>query len=372
MDNSQIKLFLSVDISGSTKLKNSNNYFRILDFCNEHLKISDALKNNKPSNNTEKCAVDDVYKIICNQEVHQDWSEIITKCFVDFHVNFTDRTQHFEKPWKMAGDELIYCFDVSSKKEVYDYVKAFFYTLRFFDKQYLEKGSYIRLKGSAWTAGFPIRNRIMTPFGKPDDKSSIIDYMGPEIDIGFRIGKFTFPGIIVISLELAAILLDGKIGISDDTTRLKVIDTGWEVLKGVWDEKKYPIFWLAVPDKILEKNIDKNEIDYVPYQLWEIEEDSHVKMYAQKLKDGPFATFSSVTDLVNSLPKQFEIILPYFTEDGDPMPENHRQLSEFIKKVEEFNAQKSEQNKFSEKDVPKSADINTRDIVTDRMQPILE
>lgn len=50
MIESQIKLFLSVDIVGSTKLKNTNNYFQIQKFCEEHLKLETSI--NKKSKST--------------------------------------------------------------------------------------------------------------------------------------------------------------------------------------------------------------------------------------------------------------------------------------------------------------------------------
>lgn len=262
MDEPCIKLFLSVDIAGSTKLKNTNNYYQIQQFCEEHVTIEKILAPDS------QFTSENIYEKICEDETHQDWSRIIQKCFDDFNTRFNGKlnskpTANPIFPWKMAGDELIYCIDVDSRTDVHKYLIAFFRTLRFFDKQYLEKGSYIRLKGAAWTAGFPIRNRIMTPITYPElpeqctseplCKLNLQDYMGPEIDIGFRIGKYTFPGIIVVSLELAYILVDSQLKRVKEIERLRVVDTGWEELKGVWEGNKYPILWLYLPKKYFLK-----------------------------------------------------------------------------------------------------------------------
>lgn len=361
MDEPFIKLFLSVDISGSTKLKNTNNYFQIQKFCEEYVKIEKNLNEENPSVKTH--TGEEVYKHICDNEAHQDWSIIIEKCLEDFHQNFNSRLNtkadpgfKSEIPWKMAGDELIYCIDVENRRKVHDYLLSFFETLRYFDKQYFDKGSFIRVKGAAWTVGFPIRNRRMTPIKYPEhsgdsSQSQLMeDYMGPEIDIGFRIGKHTFPGLIVVSLELAYILNDTKLQISPEK-RLRVIDTGWEELKGVWEGNKYPIFWLALPKEYysgdLSEDKDKESIKYEPYKKWEIEKDSHVANYHKKinLTDGSgLETKKSLDELIDSLPASFDVIRPYFIKEDSDLPPEHKNRADFIKKIEEYNKKNENQN----------------------------
>lgn len=360
MDKQQIKLFLSVDIYGSTKLKNSNNYYRIQNYCQEFLETLNKI------NSEEKKTVElkEVYASVCEKYEHQDWAQIIHQCFNDFNIEFIKRRAEANigaeiHPWKMAGDELIYCITVKSRKEVYKQLLAFFMTLRFFDKEYASKENRIRLKGSAWTAGFPIRNRIMKPLESEESEDvddSKLDYMGPEIDIGFRIGKYTFPGIIVCSLELVCILLDGRLGLQNEKSKFRVIDTGWESLKGVWNGKKYPIYWLALPED-MENNED---VCYVPYKKWDLEEDEHVRKFADKLQAKDFKTFDDISQLINQLPKEFDIEMPYFVDSGDDAPEEHKRRIEFIKIVDEYQKSKTSQNTI----VPKSKDekMNSKEI----------
>lgn len=254
----------------------------------------------------------------------------------------------------MAGDELIYCIDVRNRKEVYDNLLAFFKTLRFFDKQYFKKGSYIRLQGSAWTAGFPIRNRIMTPITSASEKcKNTEDYMGPEIDIGFRIGKYTFAGIIVVSLELAYILLDTKFTLQT-TERIRVIDTGWEVLKGVWEGKRYPIFWL---DLLEQYDTNGKEIGYTPYTQWDIEENKHVKNYAAAKENSKYERDSDLRSIIQSLPKSFDVNIPYFITDEEEFPPEHQERLKFINIVNEVTQTNKEQNKSKKK----SKNMNSRD-----------
>lgn len=377
MDDSCIKLFLSVDIAGSTKLKNTNNYYQIQHFCEEHVTIEKILEPNSHFT-SEK-----IYEKICEDEAHQDWSRIIQKCFDDFNTRFNGQldlktSSNLIFPWKMAGDELIYCIDVDTRTEVYKYLFAFFKTLRFFDKLYLEKGSYIRLKGSAWTAGFPIRNRIMTTITYPEIpekcvsdpfcKLSLQDFMGPEIDIGFRIGKYTFPGIIVVSLELAYTLLDSQLKKVKENERLRVVDTGWEELKGVWEGNKYPILWLDLP-KVYELKNDKkpddvDEVVYTPYKKWEMEKDSHVSKYNEKVVASEYEDESSLDEIIDSLPSSFDVTRPYFVKEGDDLPSNHIERADFIKKVDEINRKNDEQNSLNKPELNSAA--LTNDIKTMR------
>ena len=361
MTDSQVKLFLSVDIAGSTQLKNTNNYFQIQRFCENYKHIASLI------DGCPDLELKGIYEQICKEESYQDWSQIISRCFDDFNTQFTENLDGSEIcPWKMAGDELMYCVDVKTRKDVHDKVLAFFKTLRFFDKRYMQKGSQIRLKGSAWTAGFPIRNRILKPVSITNEldickdcRVNLDDYMGPEIDIGFRLGKFTFPGIIVVSLELACILLDRKIAMSSDKSYFRVIDTGWEVLKGVWHGRKYPILCLALP-KGMEETAGL-PFCYTPYQKWDIEENSHVKKYAEILEnDSGQETFDSITELIETLPRQLGVVRPYFVDEKDEIPPEHKKRLDFIKLIEKVN---NENNRQDIEFALNSGELNSQEVI---------
>ena len=338
MTKSEIKLFLSVDIYGSTKLKNSHNYLNIKKKCSEQAEVT-----NKFEPKEGFISAEDVFKCNCNSIYYQDWSKIITDMFEDFNSYFCNSLGQEEiYPWKFCGDELIYCIDVNNRKDVYRYVLAFYKTLRVYDKK-CTKANLIRLKGSAWTAGFPVRNRIietpipktykkinyLKPINKKNSKEYIyphVDYVGPEMDIGFRIGKFTTPGLIVISLELAYILSDDKTEIIPGE-RFSVINVGWEVLKGVWNEKKYPIFWLKMPD-----TYDGNrELYYKFYNFWNKEENELLKEY-DRISKHPNQYFKNkdIESIINEVNDLFGVVKPYFTDDHDEIPLEHQELISFM------------------------------------------
>lgn len=352
MTEPEIKLFLSVDIYGSTNLKNTSSYSSILAFCKENKEIiKQLLEEKKISINDDFEITEDViYNVIRNSKIHKDWSEIIKELFNDFNVEFNNQLNKAQEvfPWKILGDELIYCIDVQGRQDIYDYTLAFYKALRIHDKKYSEN-PIIRLKGSAWTAGFPIRNRIIeTPIPQlyldsefqKDYKYPHIDYLGPEMDIGFRIGKCTYPGFIVISLELAYFLTDEKT-CNTPGEQFHVFNVGWEKLKGVWNDRKYPILWLQLPDTFNEIK----EYFYEPYKLWDKEDNDLLKTY-DGLKDSKenYITNTDIVKIIKQLPESLSITIPYIKKDNDSVPDIHQGLAEFIKKIQAFEEELTEQN----------------------------
>jgi hypothetical protein len=77
---------------------------------------------------------------------------------------------------------------------------------------------------------------VALPFGFK--KESFQDYVGPMIDAGFRLGKFASPQKLVVSVELAYLLLNAKDPYGHISYQSR------EVLKGVHPKSGYPIYWI--------------------------------------------------------------------------------------------------------------------------------
>jgi hypothetical protein len=67
------------------------------------------------------------------------------------------------------------------------------------------------------------------------------DFLGPDIDAGFRIAKFVERKRLLISAHLAGLLHRERASCEQIEKRLKIVS--YEVLKGVWDGRRYPIIW---------------------------------------------------------------------------------------------------------------------------------
>jgi len=67
----------------------------------------------------------------------------------------------------------------------------------------------------------------------------IYDFIGPDIDIGFRTSHFAHRGFLLVSAGLAHALLS-EAG-AQAAERMKIVS--YERLKGVWNDRPYPIVW---------------------------------------------------------------------------------------------------------------------------------
>lgn len=175
------------------------------------------------------------------------WSKKFESFYDDFENAFSKECKqysNFEKPtmWKLVGDEILYQCEIKDSAKVVNYVRAFQSAVKKYNEDELRKSDLkdsdsnlpeLLCKGTIWGAGFPIRNRaIRTPLGQED-------YLGIDIDIGFRLTKYSTSEKITVSLPVAYILdLHGYEG-------LRYYDK--QVLKGV--EGHYPIFWISSMSK---------------------------------------------------------------------------------------------------------------------------
>jgi hypothetical protein len=155
--------------------------------------------------------------------------------------------------WKVMGDELIFIAEPNSAEEVTAILRAVLRTMRLFEEQHYQKLP-LRLKGTAWVAEFGEENieldipELTTGEGPPHT-----DFIGPDLDLGFRISKFAKPATLTLSLDLVEILLD-----CDDAASLNLYWVGAEPLKGVMFGRPYPIIWMPDPE---------TGFDFLPWEL---------------------------------------------------------------------------------------------------------
>jgi hypothetical protein len=169
--------------------------------------------------------------------------------------------------WKFMGDEAIFTCKPSSPEEVTLLVRAHFNAMAAYEQEYLADLP-LRLKGSAWLASFPSPNiEVEVPELAKDGRTTPTDFIGPDIDLGFRIGKFAHPSTVSVSLDLLDTVLRA--------TNRELLDfylVGREELKGVLFGRPYPVIWARPADA---------PSGFMP---WEIEDS---RMIAKAVADGP-------------------------------------------------------------------------------------
>lgn len=341
--SSELRLFLSVDIAGSTRLKNLKNHQVLLKTYQDRKILADRLDIAQELDK-EKFLIESVLDEMAEDDF--DWASLISHTFAEFDQTFhklyllyhqeepgaKSLLPHEFYPWKALGDELIYSFKISDRKQLHHYVCAFLAAIRHNDRALKEK-NYIRLKGSAWTAGFPVRNReIRLPMpvvnigGYPESiyPYPALDYLGPDMDIGFRLGKYTWPGFLIVSMDLAQLL--GQYA-HHDQVRIKFL--GWEKLKGVWLDRPYPIYWAVLPREYKYQN------PYTEYEKGDETESALLKNWIYNTEEIQEAKSSldEIKAIRAQLPKNLGFVSPYIVEENstnDEIPESHKEILKLI------------------------------------------
>lgn len=103
----------------------------------------------------------------------------------------------------------------------------------------------MRLKGAAWLAGFPVTNAEIEI---ASINGTLLDFIGPGMDTGFRVAKFADPRALALTPELALMLLDAVEATEVERRKFCVFYRGRELLKGVLGDEPFPVFWLDMLD----------------------------------------------------------------------------------------------------------------------------
>lgn len=356
-----MRLFLSVDLVGSTRLKNVLNQQRLWRRFRAASAAVEAIVTQCGLSAPNEAAVSNA--ILSSLEVGTvefDWASVIEAFYDDFHTEFRARLKEATldmqlardwpapdaDPWKAIGDELIYVFDVCSRRQIHWTVIAFLAALRTIDgnlpgREGDPEHHGLRLKGSGWVAGFPVRNRRV----KLPGTTPAVDYLGPEIDTGFRIGRCTQPGMLAVSVELAELLAEIPTTLRPMTGMI----VGWERLKGVWQGRHYSIIWIDMPDGHLPDLLAERFDD------WELQESLYSREWADTIPPKPNMPelHEHLAEIRNRLPSELGIVDPYILVDPDSrdaIPDSHREIQELLLRVTAF------QNDASRQDAESTAD----------------
>ena len=116
----------------------------------------------------------------------------------------------------------------------------------FSDKEidWMKKSNILAVQSAAWLAIILNGdNSLFSPYDnifkkyRISDSQQINEFLGQDIDTGFRIKKETQDRRLIVSVELAKILSDK----TEYLSRLNIIT--YKSLKGVWQNRLYPIIW---------------------------------------------------------------------------------------------------------------------------------
>lgn len=169
--------------------------------------------------------------------------------------------------WRVFGDEIIFIVEICDIESVYEYVEDIYEILIHFCHN-LETGvsfdeiegfsetvidlmkrqDIISLQASAWIAAVTDKNDIkekrrtqyvenIFEVIEESKNNRFYEFIGLDIDAGFRLSKNTRERRLAVSFELAYILAKQE----EFRERLYIIT--YKRLKGVWGNSPYPIIW---------------------------------------------------------------------------------------------------------------------------------
>lgn len=231
---------------------------------------------------------------------YSSWTIVINNIFKYVDSLVTERMPNCEL-WRILGDEAVYIVQIRDIEQIYKNIDSIFEILCK-TKEYLSSGEIFKnckseidieimkmqnilsIKGSSWLAivandinakGSNVENAYLHYNNFESIKNpGFFEFLGKDIDAGFRISKETRDRRLVLSFELAYIL---KMR-TDYLSKLNLIT--FRRLKGIWHEKLYPIIWFHDREKF--KNISFEE----SFKFDELEEDELSREYFNNRKKG--------------------------------------------------------------------------------------
>lgn len=118
------------------------------------------------------------------------------------------------KVWKYIGDEVVLEAELTCPKfHAALHVLALADTIKHFNKEFANRcapDNCLRFKGTAWVAGFPVTN-IEINLPDPQNNRTVKDFLGPSIDLGFRLSKYASEDRLVVSASLARLIVEGSV-----------------------------------------------------------------------------------------------------------------------------------------------------------------
>jgi len=192
-----------------------------------------------------------------------NWPTIIKNLLEDVRARvYRVDTLQLSYLWRIIGDEIVFVLPINSEKDLVSAVEGIFEvtqrlcislkTGKFFDTiddqrltakeiHILKSQNMLSIKATAWIA--VVNETMNTPFdniefdySSSSRNQSIREFLGKDIDAGFRLKSYTQDRRLCISMELAHFLSQN--GQSD---KLHIMD--YVRLKGVWNDNLYPIIW---------------------------------------------------------------------------------------------------------------------------------
>lgn len=144
--------------------------------------------------------------------------------------------------WKVMGDEVVFAVLPQSLTQAQLIAAAFVSAVASYDQRISDRWP-LRIRGCCWGAEIGARNRaieIPEMLGGSEDRP-YLDFLGPDIDIGFRLSAHSRPGEVILSPNLAESFANQA-----DQRDLRFHYVGEAPLKGVCAGQPFPFVLVSL------------------------------------------------------------------------------------------------------------------------------
>ena len=186
-----------------------------------------------------------------------NWPKVFNSFMISCYDNLQKCISRLNKEivvheWKRLGDEILFYIEHPSPESLHIIPTDVFDALQFIiaglKSSKIDRVGQLSAKATLWSAVVSSNNKTKgknlfnivtvedTPYGKR------LDFLGPDIDTGFRIAKYASPGKLTIDAYLAWYITKlGKKHDSNIENNMRIVSL--ENIKGVWNNRRYPIIW---------------------------------------------------------------------------------------------------------------------------------
>jgi hypothetical protein len=185
----------------------------------------------------------------------EDWPGVVTR-FYELVMSELITRLSSAIVWKFVGDEVLFFKEITSQQDLHTALPAahaaLLATTDVLHSNFPSSRELLAVKGTIWIAEarpiqpseaskikLPSRNIVVETGRSP--AAMRLDFLGPDIDAAFRISKFALRQRLVVSAELACLLYRERASYAGIEKELKIVS--FQVLKGVWGGRHYPIVW---------------------------------------------------------------------------------------------------------------------------------
>lgn len=199
------------------------------------------------------------------------WAQVLNLLFKELREEVRNKISGSEM-WRVLGDEAIFIIKIRDEDELRGYINKIFkimvstiYKLKkgeFFDSDdsfnLMKLQNILSLKAAAWIAAVKdvgdISNKkvfqedvenIFEHY-RSQEGNEIFEFLGNDIDTGFRVATQTQDGRMALGYDLAYLISQKE----ESSSCLHIIT--YKKLKGVWKDKLYPVIWYHDPKAYLE------------------------------------------------------------------------------------------------------------------------